>query len=52
MRSLMWLAGFSRQQKECKKCAVLFSFQGTAEVIEKASSLSMPKSEEAERIYF
>ena len=25
----MWLVGFSRQQKECKKCAVLFSFQGT-----------------------
>jgi hypothetical protein len=34
MRSLMWLAGFSRQQKECKKCAVLFSFQGTIEAKE------------------
>lgn len=52
MRSLIWLAGFSRQQKESKKCAVLFNFQGTAEAIEKASSLSMPKSEEADNQEF
>lgn len=35
----------SRQQKEGKKCAVLFGFQGAREPKEKAPSLSMPKSQ-------
>ena len=43
-QKVVWLIGSRRQQKEGKECAVLFNFQRATEAIEKAPSLSMPKS--------
>lgn len=51
-QKVVWLIGFADGRRKVKDALCYSIFKERAEAIEKAPSLSMPKDERAERIYF
>ena len=51
-QEVVWLIGFADGRRKVKDALYYSVFKERAEAIEKAPSLSVPKDEGAERIYF
>ena len=51
-QKVVWLIGFADGRRKVKDALYYSVFKERAEAIEKAPSLSMPKDEGAERMYF